>query len=375
MGEMRSDAVVNKGGLVRTLSVSDPSLKRKRLMVNVSLLDLFFLNGVLLYVGMFVTPSLMHIFLAMVPVMTVVVLFQYILLKSVLLRGAFPVNVYSNGIEFPEFLFNRLIGRPTFLRKEEIEEAWTYGFSEGPRGDEMKGHLTLHFRTRAGKLNDTGARGRLEIEPTIGWIERNWGLRVERRSIGAFTPPRTSAPGMAPLDAPQKICPQCGKGSDLDLDFCPFCGAVFDRSFAPAEDVSMSAQWQAPADPRYDPFQRGSSYPYHDRTAARPSRYPPVRYVPAPCPDGKNPRTAFMLGLVMGFLGLMGMGHLYLGKTAKGLVLLFVGGFLATLSFFAWMSVWDMTEYELGVRMFTAMIMSAPYLVLQVWQAFDAPKF
>ncbi len=67
------------------------------------------------------------------------------------------------------------------------------------------------------------------------------------------------------------------------------------------------------------------------------------------------------------------MGHLYMGKKARGILLFVVGGFLATISLAAWLSVWD-SDYSLAVNLITALVMSVPFLALQVWQAFDAPK-
>jgi TM2 domain-containing membrane protein YozV len=87
----------------------------------------------------------------------------------------------------------------------------------------------------------------------------------------------------------------------------------------------------------------------------------------------KNPANAFKLALGLGFLGIMGMGHLYMDKKLKGFLLLFVGGFLATMSLFTWLTVWD-NEYSMAVNLITAIVLSVPYLVLQIWQAFDAPK-
>jgi flavin-dependent dehydrogenase len=76
----------------------------------------------------------------------------------------------------------------------------------------------------------------------------------------------------------------------------------------------------------------------------------------------------------LGFLGIMGMGHLYMDKAIRGVVLFIIGGFLASLSLYSWIYSLGMTEYSIGIRVFTSLVMSAPYLLLQIWQSFDAPK-
>jgi hypothetical protein len=150
---------------VRTLSVSDPRLKRKKLIVTVSLLDLFLLVGVFLFVGIFVAPELLDIFLLIIPVVTVMVLSQYVVLGSILLRSACPVVIYPSGVELPDFLLNRLLRRPSFIRREEIASIWSGTPVEV--NALSKDHLTLHMRTRNGRVYDTGVRDRREVSEAL----------------------------------------------------------------------------------------------------------------------------------------------------------------------------------------------------------------
>lgn len=168
-----------RGVPVRTLSVSDPRLKRKKLIVAALLLDLLLLAGVFLFVGIFVAPGLLDIFLIVFPVVTVMVLFQYMVLRSVLLRGAYPVIIYPGGVELPDFLFNRLMRRPSYIRREDIASAWSHVPMEA--NALSKRHLTLHIRTKGGKMFDTGVRDRLEVSDALEWMGRNWAINIERR--------------------------------------------------------------------------------------------------------------------------------------------------------------------------------------------------
>jgi hypothetical protein len=344
------------------LSVSDPSIKRKKIVLNVSLLDIFITNGVLLYTSILV-PSMFYIFLAMVPIMTVVILFTYILLRSVLGRSFYPVIIYSNGIEFPDFLFNRLAKRPIFLRREDIESAWVRGFS-GEGRPEMKGFVTLGFKTRRGKLNDTGARNRAEVESAIEWMERNWGLTVERKDAFSAAATPSNARVAHKVAVQTVYCPQCGRPSDEGFSFCPQCGASFKGPLSLEAEASKTEGNISPA-PSYDPYRRGPSDQHTE---------PSFGCTTPAYQNGKSPKKAFLLGLGLGFFGLMGMGHIYMDKVRRGVALLIIGGFLAFVSLYSWIISLEMTEYSIGIRVFTALVMSTPYLILQLWQSFDAPK-
>jgi hypothetical protein len=214
--------IINKGGLVRTFSVVDPSLKRKRLIVNIALLDIVLLNGLLLYVWLNLTPTLTTTIMAMMAIVTIMAIVQHLFLKSVLLRGAFPVTLYSNGFEFPSFVFNRVLRRPEYIERENVASIWVSGFMQGTRAEEMKDMRTLGFRTRSGKTNDSGARSAAEVEAAIQWIERNWGLKVERYStpLAAQAAPRTAHKEHV-ITGP---CSNCGRAVNRGLYFCPTAG-------------------------------------------------------------------------------------------------------------------------------------------------------
>ncbi|MCG7845118.1 MAG: zinc ribbon domain-containing protein [Methanomassiliicoccales archaeon] len=374
--ELASDRLISKGGLVRTLSVSDPSIKRKRLIINASLLDLFILNGAFLYCALFLasTPLLVTVFLSMIPIMTLATLLMHVFLKSVLGKSFYPISIYSNGIEFPTFLFNRMIGRPAFLEKGKIESGWTRGFPEGVRSNEMKEHRTLYFKTKTGRMYDTGARNRSEIEPVIDWIEKNWEIKVRNNNspIVNVAPP-SPLPTARKVRVIERYCPQCGRSSDGSLLFCPYCGTNFDPVSMPTEQRPADNNWKVPTEPPYEPYVRSFPEPPMPEPTYQPQYPSPVRDRMAYA-NGKNPRLAFILGLMLGFMGLMGIGHLYMGKRMKGVALLLIGGFLAMLSLVSVLTIFGPSEYALEVRVVTAALLSAPYLVLQLWQAFDAPK-
>lgn len=344
---------MSQGSTLRTLEISDPSLSRKRSIVNIGLLIALVSVGVLLYTGLLSAPDLRLFGLAMMASLTVFAIFQCLMLRSVLLRSAFPVTVYQNGIEFPPFFFDKLLKRPSYVAKEDIREAWVSGFHPG-RAEQMRGHLVLNLRTVDGKLRDTGARTVEDVEATVLVMETRWGLKVERRdpAIPSITP---LAPGMPSKDL-MRYCPQCGKAGVMDLAFCPYCGRMF--------DASKIVTPVRPNEPDHYP-----SAP--EQAWQGPPIAPPwsVNVM-----GSKDPKKAFKLALVLGFLGIMGMGHAYMGRVWQGLVFLLVGGFFALLSLASWIISLGMTEFSIGVRVFTAGLLSIPYLVLQAIQVMDSPR-
>lgn len=235
----------------------------------------------------------------------------------------------------------------------------------------MKDHLTLSFKTKNGKTYDTGARNRSEIEPTVEWIGKNWGISI-KMSTSSFVSPASpsSVSTVRKVRVTERFCSQCGRSSDGMLLFCPYCGTNF--ATVTKHQPSVENAWQAPADPP-NPYVRSAPEPPQPRPVY-PPQYPSHSSAQMTRPDGKNPRLAFILALMPGFLGSMGIGHLYMGKCLKGLVLLFLGGFQAMLSMVSILMLFEPSEFEFEVRVFTVAFLSAPYLGLQLWPAFDAPK-
>jgi hypothetical protein len=157
----------------------------------------------------------------------------------------------------------------------------------------------------------------------------------------------------------------------MDLYFCPYCGKVFDEPVpVPIVTPTPQAPVVPPAQPTYQEQYQRPPEPQWSR--------PPELPYSKPSPSAYDSWTrdqsrAFKIGLGLGFLGFMGLGHLYMGKKVRGLLLFLAGGFLAAISLTAWLTVRD-SEYSMAVNVVTAMVLSVPFLALQVWQAFDAPK-
>lgn len=70
----------------------------------------------------------------------------------------------------------------------------------------------------------------------------------------------------------------------------------------------------------------------------------------------------------------MGIGHIYMRKVVKGIALMIIGGFLALLLLASIILIFAPDDFPIEVKVVTAMMLSAPLLLLYLWQVLDAPK-
>jgi Predicted membrane protein len=128
-------------------------------------------------------------------------------------------------------------------------------------------------------------------------------------------------------------CHKCGKELDEDAVYCSFCGAPVDGN---ADTTS---------------FDRATQY---------------VPYV------GKSVGTA----LVLGFF-LPGLGHIYIGKLARGLCIMIGYILLEIMTLFVWLARFNNSYFEYNEfvsLMALALIFSIPAFALQIWNLFDVNK-
>lgn len=120
-------------------------------------------------------------------------------------------------------------------------------------------------------------------------------------------------------------CPNCGKEVQADASFCPSCG--------------------------------------HNLKVA-----PAPRPAPSVPTEHKSSGVAAVLALVLGIIGLMGIGHIYVGRIRRGIILLIIGIFLAVLTWGSFLL--GFVTFGLGflVGIFFAIILFA----LWIWQTYDA---
>lgn len=91
-----------------------------------------------------------------------------------------------------------------------------------------------------------------------------------------------------------------------------------------------------------------------------------------------DPMIAVALALGPGFFGLMGLGHIYVGRLAKGLVIMAVGVVLGILTWVPIIGVSLLSPSDLGPEtdvgaLFTAIgVFGMIFFLLWLWQAYDA---
>jgi hypothetical protein len=126
-----------------------------------------------------------------------------------------------------------------------------------------------------------------------------------------------------------QFCPACGRAVGPDLVYCSYCGAGL-------RNASYSSR---------QPYQTvGATYKR----------------------QGKKPWIAIGLALVLGLFGIWGIGHLYAGKIARGLGLLFVGLIIGGLFWFSVILTVILIGY-VGIVLFGLFFVGG-----WLWQAFDA---
>ena len=77
--------------------------------------------------------------------------------------------------------------------------------------------------------------------------------------------------------------------------------------------------------------------------------------------QNKNPGTAVLIALIAGFFGFQGIGHMYIGKTGKGIGLLLIG----------WVLAISMAIFILAGIIPMFILMGIVIFAYWIWQAYD----
>ncbi len=80
--------------------------------------------------------------------------------------------------------------------------------------------------------------------------------------------------------------------------------------------------------------------------------------------QNKNPGSAVLIALIAGFFGFQGIGHMYIGKTGKGIGLLIIG----------WVLGISMALSMIGGMIPLFIILGIVIFVYWIWQAYDVNK-
>ena len=162
----------------------------------------------------------------------------------------------------------------------------------------------------------------------------------------------TGSPICASCGAPQKRVGSGGhtSGQPSPGGFCGSCGTRLISKYSPCPDCGHV---KTTFNPQPDP---GNPNPYGGNP--NPNRgYPPQQQ------GGlyKNKTTALILAIVLGFLGLEGIGQIYVGKVTKGVVILI-------LCFALWIIGYATLAFYIGIA-----FLGAAFIVF-IWSILDTNK-
>jgi TM2 domain-containing membrane protein YozV len=146
------------------------------------------------------------------------------------------------------------------------------------------------------------------------------------------------------------FCPNCGKEAPNGAMFCDNCGRSMSIQPQPAQPMSQPADQQYPApSPQYQnpsaQYPPTNGYPPQQPYPGAP--YPPQQPYDYSYPPQKSPGVAAILALLI-----PGVGHIYDGKIAEGIIILVL-------------------SIVLGV-LWWLIIPAIILFVLWIWQIFDA---
>jgi hypothetical protein len=419
------------------LEVSDPSVLGKKIVIrSMPLMALFFVVflGYMAFIYSAAGTSLQMAYILMMVFSVSLVLVFFLIIQSGLGRNYQRITFYDGGVQFPNYLWDRMRGMEPFLERSKIASVKA-SFITTPNVVNTN-TAELVFQTIAGKTYHTGYRVNSDINSTSDWLEKEWQLKVERSdSRGGPVVIQQGAPAAPVSGNGLRTCVGCGYSFEERLGFCPSCGKFVARkedqldmfapektperakaqpvqpvpeeihrqnpppsvqpvpvqqSPAPQPQAMVQQSYQPPAQPQYyQPYQNqyapGAPQPNYDPRYQAPyagQGYPPPQYSnpyyqnqyqPVQDPSGKSPRMAKLLA-GFGLLGFMGIGHFYMGKYIKGIILFISGGFLAMMSLLSIIMASDSRQYYLAASIVVAALFTVPFLILFVWQLNDAPK-
>jgi TM2 domain-containing membrane protein YozV len=149
-----------------------------------------------------------------------------------------------------------------------------------------------------------------------------------------------------------RVCKYCGRAISDQARYCKICGA--DQYAALAPPLGLDAP-VSPSPILPDPFVAGL--------------------------ETKNSGLAAILAFILGFFGLWGVGHIYVGKIAKGIVLLVLGilidwviAFGVGVGLFALLLTPYYYRYAPGGLVAGLLLYAVMSIGLWIWQICDAYK-
>ena len=124
------------------------------------------------------------------------------------------------------------------------------------------------------------------------------------------------------------FCDNCGHELRSTSKFCSSCGTSI------PEDEVIEYTPQSPSPPEQSTEPEPEPKPKVKKSKPKPKQNVNAGKVLQRPPEWKSMGVTMVLTVVLGFFGLGGIGHLYLGKIIKGIVLCIVGIILLIITIF-----------------------------------------
>ncbi len=144
-------------------------------------------------------------------------------------------------------------------------------------------------------------------------------------------------------------CPSCGREVKEGENYCPYCGGAL-----PQQQASSSER-------------RGYNTSHQGYTGPDQGGYQqPLVYG-----TEKSTGVAIILGLIVGLIGLWGIGQMYVGRIARGVMFLILG--LILMPALVLIGAFGMFVTA-GLSLLLIFALPIVYLVLWIYQGYDAYK-
>jgi hypothetical protein len=329
-----------------------------------------------IYLAFFLGPDILTMQLAgavLMILMPVGGVFTYLILTMALQRGAWPVLLYRDGVEFHQFTFNRVFRVRSFVPVSKLTEVRVQR-NFNTRSSRPASRLPyLNFIAGSKGMYTAGPRAEHDIEQALEYVRKEWpsvqitgdplssadggkvvlpepaasspgkARKVPMKPSYAPTPPTAyepwsaqspyqppmPTPYQAPIASTMGCCPSCGAGVLSGARFCPACGHQFG---------------------------------------------PSVQRPGMPIGEGKSAQVALLLSLLPGLAGFVGIGHFYVRKYVKGLFLLFLGFFFASMGFVSILMLTDPTTVWSPGLLMVVLVFNILFLMILIYSVIDVRK-
>lgn len=172
------------GILVLTLAKVEPYARRIRFVLWsgwIGMPLIFSLVLLMLYLRGFPSDllTIMAVIIYPLPVL------DYFLMDHILGRNIRPVQVYTDGIQFPVSTIYRMIKRSQFVRRSDVEEISSPSpvVPDRSRPSIQSSSSSFRLRTRYGRTFISGPRDAKEVQMALDYFAREWKIQVKHAAV------------------------------------------------------------------------------------------------------------------------------------------------------------------------------------------------